>query len=458
MYNNKIILIFIIILLIFLFYQYKNNLQFNVWLMNRLIVSRGILAPNCKWYNISDVLLGEDSSGINIYKKYKEKYGDFAECNMFNYKIYIVTNNIYIKTILDNSPDLFSVGLLKKRFFKSFMSKNVGVSSGCPWKNRRYMNEYALDTDKLHRYSDKFNNDIYKELLNIKDKKQLEFNDFINYGKKMVSKIIFNTDEINDDVYKLFTEANTIKMFNDNNFKINEKIYNNYINTLNKYIDNPNKESLIELCLSVSNNKEEIIHQIPHFIFPINGIFNTLVIPRLLLLLCNHPNEFKKVIDEVNNVNYTDYDISKKIYNLEYLRKCILELLRLNNPVTTTFRTLTKDYSFDNKYSFKKGTQFLILNNPVLRENEYYKEPDKFIPSRWTKEMEESYYAISFNQGPQQCPAKELSIFLTQSFIYNFIKIFNIGKFKMISCKKINTNKSPQIINPCKIKFEINDL
>lgn len=457
MYNKKF-LIFIIILLIFLFYQYKNNLQFNVWLMNRLIVSRGILSPNCKWYNISDILLGENSSGINIYKKYKNKYGDFAECNMFNYKIYIVTNNNYIKTILDNSPDLFSVGLLKKTFFKSFMSKNVGVSTGCPWKNRRYMNEIALDTDKLHRYSEKFNNDIYNELLNIKDKKELDFNDFINYGKKMVSKIIFNTEEINDDVYNLFTEANTIKVFNNKDFKINDKIYNNYINTLNTYIDKPNKESLIELCLSVSNNKEEIIHQIPHFIFPINGIFNTLVIPRLLLLLCNHPNDFQKVIEEVNNINYTDYNISKQIYNLEYLRKCILELLRLNNPVTTTFRTLTKDYTFDNKYSFKKGTQFLILNNPVLREDEYYKDPDKFIPSRWTKEMEESYYAISFNQGPQQCPAKELSIFLAQSFIYNFIKIFNIGKSKMISCKKINIDKSPQIINPCKIKFDINDL
>jgi len=454
---NKIILIFIIILIIFLFYQYKNNLQFNVWLMNRLIVSRGILSPNCKWYNISDILISDDSSGVKLYNRYKKKYGDFAECYMFNIKMYLVTNNNYIKTILDNSPDLFSVGEIKKSFFKSFMSKNVGVSTGCPWKSRRYMNEIALDTDKLHRYSKKFNNDAYNELLNIKDKKELDFNDFINYGKKMVSKIIFNTEDINEDIFKIFKEANNTIVFKYKDFKINEKIYNNYINILIQHIRNPNSKSLIELCLSVSNNEEEITHQIPHFIFPINGLYIT-TIPRLLLLLCNHHNEFQKVIEEINNINYNDYNISKQIYNLEYLRKCILETLRLNNPVITTFRSLTKDYSFDNKYSFKKGTQFVILNNPVLREDEYYKDPDKFIPSRWTKEMEQSYYAISFNQGPQQCPAKELSIFLAQSFIYNFIKIFNIGKSKMISCKKINTDKSPQIINPCKIKFDINDL
>ena len=63
------------------------------------------------------------------------------------------------------------------------------------------------------------------------------------------------------------------------------------------------------------------------------------------------------------------------------MRKCILETLRLNNPVITTFRTLEEDYTFDNKYSFKKGDQFLILNNPVLREKEFYKKPNKFIPN-----------------------------------------------------------------------------
>ena len=121
--------------------------------------------------------------------------------------------------------------------------------------------------------------------------------------------------------------------------------------------------------------------------------------------------------------------------------------------IGTTFRTLEKDYTFDNKHSFKKGTQFIILNNPVLREKEFYKHPNKFIPSRWTPEMEKSNYAISFNQGPQRCPGKELAIYLVQNFIYNLIKIKNIGKSTTIISNKINTNNIPQVINPCDIKF-----
>ena len=76
------------------------------------------------------------------------------------------------------------------------------------------------------------------------------------------------------------------------------------------------------------------------------------------------------------------------------------------------------------------------------------------MSSRWTSEMEKSYYAISFNQGPQKCPGKELSIFLIQSFIFNFIKIKNIKKKILVKTNHIDKNYIPQIINPCEIKIE----
>ena len=123
------------------------------------------------------------------------------------------------------------------------------------------------------------------------------------------------------------------------------------------------------------------------------------------------------------------------------------------NPLITTFRTLTKDYSFDENYHFQKGTQFLILNNPVLREKEFFENPNEFNPERWTPEMEKSYYAISFNQGPQRCPGKELVIFLAQSFIYHFILSNDIHKIKV---KKIDLTDVPQVINPCEIKIKLN--
>lgn len=449
----KVLLMILIILIVYIFIR-KNDLK--VTLINLLVVLRGILAPNCFWYNISDKILN-DSSGVNLYNTYKRNYGDFVMSNMFRKKVYIVTNIKYVKTILDNSPNLFSVGKLKKTFFKSFMKKNVGVSTGCPWKKRRYVNEVALDTDRLHIYSEKYNNDIHEQLIKWSNKSVITYEDFYSLGKTMVAKIVFNSNNIDDDIFKIFSEANSIQVFYNSNFKINSKIYNNYITTLNHYIENPNKKSLIELCMLVTNDKEEVLHQIPHFIFPIVGLFVN-NIPRLLLLLCNHPDILDKVINEIYSIRNNDVNSHTSVYNLIFLRKCILETLRLNNPVITTFRTLTQDYTFDNKYSFKKGTQFVILNNPILREKEFFEKPNEFVPSRWTSKMEKSYYAISFNQGPQRCPGKELAIYLMQIFVYNFIKIRNIGIENRLTTNKINTNSISQSLNPCNIKFNISKM
>lgn len=444
----KVLLTFTLFIIVF-GVIYRESLK--TILLNLLVVMRGILAPNCTWYGVSDLLL-KDGAGVNLYNTYKQKYGDFVPSNMFGTTVYLVTNNNYIKIILDNSPNLFNVGRLKKTFFRSFMAKNVGVSSGCPWKKRRRVNEMALVTDRLHTYAKKYNADMSEQLTKWQGRSEVGYEDFFNLGKKMVAKIVFNADSVGNSVFKIFSEANSIAVFYNPDFKISPKIYNGYIKVLSHYIDNPNKDSLVELCLEATHDKEEVLHQIPHFIFPIVGLF-VATIPRLLLLLCNHEKVFKKVVREIHSVYSYDMNNYTAIYRLGFLRKCILETLRLNNPVITTFRTLDKDYTFDHKYSFKKGTQFLILNNPVLREKEFFDQPNKFIPSRWTPEMEKSYYAISFNQGPQRCPGKELAIYLVQSFVYNLIKIKNIGKGGTITSDEINTTSISQVLNPCNIRF-----
>ena len=68
--------------------------------------------------------------------------------------------------------------------------------------------------------------------------------------------------------------------------------------------------------------------------------------------------------------------------------------------------------------------------------------------------MENSYYSISFNQGPQRCPGKELAIFLIQSFTVNLLIHYDIlDNIENIQSRKINIENIPQMINPCNINF-----
>lgn len=449
--NNKIFLI-ILIIIIFNIIYFIDDIR--IFILIHLNVIRGILVPKCFWNTVTNKLI-KDNSGINLFYNIKTKQGDVPKTNMFGYKIYAITKESHIKIILGNSPYPFGAGKIKYEYFKPFMKDNVGVSEGCPWKHRRDLNDKVIETDKLHKYSEKFNIDTINSINNFLIKKEINYQDFKKAGNFVVARIIFNLNRVHPDVMNIFSEADNISMFYSK-YKIKPEIKNNYINFLKQQIKNPKSNSLMELFTLNEDSEYEIIQQIPHLIFPISGLYIS-TIPRLLLVLINHKNIFLKIVNEIKNMDENGDLSSRQIYNLSYLRKCILEMVRLNCPVITTFRTVLKDTNIE-EYSFKKGDQLLILNNPILRNPSYFKNPNQFIPERWNPEMEANYNNLTFNQGPQRCPGKEIAIFLSQSFFVNFIKLSGILRkgIDIITCEKINTENIEQMINTCNLVFKIN--
>ena len=63
-----------------------NTTHLKFTLLTHLVLLRGILAPNCKWYDVSDQILS-DGAGVNLYNSNKKKYGDFVPINMFGRKL-----------------------------------------------------------------------------------------------------------------------------------------------------------------------------------------------------------------------------------------------------------------------------------------------------------------------------------------------------------------------------------
>jgi hypothetical protein len=386
------------------------------------IVQRGLIVQNCFWWKISDLFL-EDGSGVHLYNNLKP-YGPFVQLYVGTHRPYLVTDVNYIKTILDNSPFLFGVGKYKYAFFRSFMKDNLGVSQGCPWKYRRKINEFVLDSNNAHKFYLKFTDGVNQLLLS--NPNPSKYQDFVTLSKKMTGLVVFNRQNVPSSVFDIFTEANTIRAVFLNINLPSKKVYVDY---LQQQINNPRPNSLVYLGKETGASDHELLHQIPHWIFPLAGLYANAV-PRALLLICSDPKVYSKAIQG----------------NYKYLRNCMLESFRLNNPVVTMFKTLLQDYCFSEKYCFKKGTQFVILTNPVMREKEFV-NPNAFIPERWTKKRETDYSSLMFSQGPQKCPGKELALDLSVHLLRMLLP-------RIKSCyPQIDTLNVPQMINPCTIQF-----
>jgi hypothetical protein len=429
---NINITIFIFITVLFIIILLWDMILFNIILI--LTLKRGIITQNCFWWKISEQ--SSDITGSELYLKLKTK-GRFVKINVLGKNIYLLTDLNDITQLLDLSPNPFGPGNVKKNFFDSFMPKNVGISIEPDWKYRREYNDKILETDKKHHFNLIFDEYIKESFLKIQPK---NFEQFTELTKQLTSKIIFGTYQYNHIVYKVFKDADSIlsALFGINT--IDPADLDEYRQYLQYELEHPKENTL--LFLANKHHKilstDAIIDQIPHWIFPIAGLFNV-HLPRLLLVLANHPNELQRVIIEIKDYNT----------NYEYTRKCILEMFRLNNPVNSTFRGLLEPFTFSNSdITFDKGTQLVFFNNPLLRD--LFDYPNQFIPARWNQEMENSSRALMFNQGNQKCPGKELSISLLSMALKNYLEINN---YTINTSMKLNPDFIPYLINPCSIIF-----
>lgn len=428
-----------------------------------IIVLRGILSPDEFWWGVSDLLL-DDPSGINLYNRIKSKYKtNLHSLNIFGTNINLVLSHDYLKEILNKSPFVFGPGRLKRAFFASFMPYNLGVSTGCPWIHRRKMNEEVLDTDTLHRYAGKYYEWVSQIIMEDEERNVLDNEYFTKMGKSVTGKIVFGETPIPDEVFQIFKMANSLMglLGEAEGLDLSDtKTYQVYKSYLRGNINNPKKYSLVWLSTIYEKSCIELMNQIPHWIFPIVGQYiNSL--PRFYLLLQHYPEVLDKLEIELASIDENGgtgdpgfHPQYERIYSLKYLRSSLLETFRLYNPVVTTFRSLLCDYKFDN-IEYKKGDNFLILNHPVLRDPKVWVEANKFVPERWeNSEKEESYYAIMFNQGPQECPGKELIIYLLQITIYILWKKNGSLRYRNYY-PKLNRDRLPDMINPYKIILQL---
>lgn len=430
--KNLFTILFILVLTYILFHWETLRVNMIVFLTLR----RGILSQNCFWWKFNDIF--RDSTGAEIYQSLK-KQGRFVHLPIFGTQFYLLTSLHDIQELLELSPNPFGPGKFKKQFFDSFMPKNVGISTNPDWKYKREFNDKVLQTDKEHEYTAYFFQ--YIQEIFYKTHPQ-NFQEFTELTRKLTSKIIFGTYEYNGIVYKIFKQADSFFSAVFNIDSVNKEDLEEYNKYLYDEIQNPKPHTLLALANTYHGilPMDVVLQQIPHWIFPVAGLFSV-HLPRLLVLLANHKEHLEIVNASIKEKTYFEKD--------SYVRKCILELFRLNNAVNSTFRGLTQPFQFqDSTQEFPSGTQFVFFNNSVLRD--LFELPNEFHPQRWTSEMETSFRALMFNQANQKCPGKELTISLLTMGLVTFLEM---NKFQLETTIKLNPSFIPYLINPCTIEF-----
>jgi cytochrome P450 len=122
-------------------------------------------------------------------------------------------------------------------------------------------------------------------------------------------------------------------------------------------------------------------------------------------LLCQHPDAYQRVQQEVDGVLQGRTPTSADLPNLPYCLQVFKETMRLYPPGYIIARAALQDLEIDG-YHIPKGTSIIISPYAMHRKAEYFPDPEQFDPERFSPEQEKQlprYAYIPFGAGPRIC-------------------------------------------------------
>lgn len=149
----------------------------------------------------------------------------------------------------------------------------------------------------------------------------------------------------------------------------------------------------------------------------------------------------KCVIDAVTKHGGLNYDAAM---DMDYIEQCINESLRKYPPGANLIRSVTKDYHVpDSELVFRKGMNVMIPVYAIQHDPEYYPDPERFDPDRFSAEetaRRRPFTFMPFGEGPRICIAARFGILETKIGLATLLM-----NFKFSRCSK---SVVPLVISP----------
>lgn len=175
----------------------------------------------------------------------------------------------------------------------------------------------------------------------------------------------------------------------------------------------------------------EMIAQV--YIFFIAGFDTTSATTSLTMFeLTKHPEIQDKIFEEVQDVlarhnGEMTYDA---VMEMTYLEKVVSETLRKYPPLPFLNREVMRAREIPlTKVHVEKGTRILIPVRALHHDPQYYPEPDRFDPERFSDEAKASRPSqvyLPFGDGPRVCVAQRLGIMQVKTSVAMLLSKFRI--------------------------------
>nr|QVK45597.1 cytochrome P450 [Brachionus paranguensis] len=393
------------------------------------------------------------------YLEWFDNYGSIFKFEILNNFVVVVTKPESIKDVLvgQNFPKPSLVYTItgypfNERFLGSSLVSEMDESK---WQIRRKIFNHGFKNEFMHECIGILNTktDEFLEKLKLKadNKCLLDLSDLISeFTLEIISTVTFGTGfdpekKFNLKVAKVLEGSNELAInpfmtFNPFNYK-KIKNYRQAIRDLRLYT----KDLILKRIEKLKSNDycssdilffvlDKLIAQnidletvVDDILSILNGGQETTANAILFCLLEIHRNKpvMDKLMDELENVLGQRNKIgTEDLQKLEYLDCVFKETLRKYPPAVQYIRQTDKEYELD---GFMIPEKTWIAISPFLmgRNQNYFQDPDKFIPERFLKNKLNKikhFSFIPFSAGPRTCIGKKFAQIEAKIILAKLIK------------------------------------
>uniref|UniRef100_A0A182FZZ1 Uncharacterized protein n=1 Tax=Anopheles albimanus TaxID=7167 RepID=A0A182FZZ1_ANOAL len=183
---------------------------------------------------------------------------------------------------------------------------------------------------------------------------------------------------------------------------------------------NVQREDLLHrfLQLSEENGKpllteDEIAAEV--FLFIVAGYESTgLTVSYCLDQLARNPELQERARDCVLEARAKHGELNyEALQDMQYIDQCLAETLRMRPPGINTIRVVTEDYQVPgSSIVLRKGQNIIIPVYAIHYDPEYYPDPERYDPDRFTPEACKArtpFTYMPFGEGPKMCIAYRMA-------------------------------------------------
>ena len=343
--------------------------------------------------------------------------------NLYFKKFLVVTGRELSAHILAQPPDAlgFVEGTTKARAMSFLAPQALTITHGEQWRRLRRFNEATLRADEADERME-FIVDAVREAF---DEPVSNIDDVRKCMAQAMRTVVFGTDDVPDhlveDVQTLFAYVQSPIRRTLLGWVVRgrRKRFYDALRLLWSESSTSGAPSLIAAAKSSVHDKkhsqEELIQQIPHWMFTFTGSGADLL-ARTLGIVASRNEVYDRVHAEATGRNPTS--LASAAMRIEYLEACLLEVCRLFPPVTRTFHAAPQGDTFD---GFRIPAEMEILHCFTANQRDVSRDStaNDFRPERWMEpgSNAEAMYPSLFLGGARNCPGKDLILLVCKAAI-----------------------------------------